>query len=91
MKLLRDIKLLLHFDINKTIIMSDKSAGAAFDSMLNSLLSEAAWGTFDKNIPKEARLPTHWILESRSPSSQPPNNEKDLVTYGKFTFVAITE
>ena len=37
--------LILHFDINKTIIISDPVSNINLDQMLNSLLSECIWGT----------------------------------------------
>lgn len=36
--------LLLHFDINKTILMSDAVKGAGQAAMVNMLISECAWG-----------------------------------------------
>ena len=40
-------KLVLHFDINKTIIMSDPVSNISIDHMLNSLLCESIWGIVD--------------------------------------------
>jgi len=36
--------LVLHFDINKTLVISDPASGQDFEGMLNSIISEAAWG-----------------------------------------------
>eukprot|EP01062_Namystynia_karyoxenos_P074517 TRINITY_DN71445_c0_g1_i1.p1 TRINITY_DN71445_c0_g1~~TRINITY_DN71445_c0_g1_i1.p1 ORF type:complete len:359 (+),score=127.36 TRINITY_DN71445_c0_g1_i1:36-1112(+) len=43
--------LVLHFDINKTIIMCDPVKGVDCDMMLNSLLSEVCWGKWDEVTP----------------------------------------
>ena len=40
-------RLVLHFDINKTIIMTDKAQGSDVDQMINILLSECAWGRLE--------------------------------------------
>jgi len=47
--------LVLHMDINKTIIMCDPVKHVGCDAMINALLSEACWGTWDERpIPCEA-------------------------------------
>lgn len=38
----------MHFDINKTIIISDPASGVTADQMLNSILSECIWGTLKR-------------------------------------------
>jgi hypothetical protein len=38
----------MHFDINKTIIISDPASGVTADQMLNSILSECIWGTLNR-------------------------------------------
>jgi hypothetical protein len=43
------VPLLLHFDINKTIIITDSALDLSIDQALNSLLSECIWGTLKKN------------------------------------------
>lgn len=48
MKINTKSHLILHFDINKTIIMSDPVANISIDKMLNSLLSECIYGTVSK-------------------------------------------
>ena len=45
--------LMLHFDINKTIIISDPVSNISTDQMLNSLLSECIWGTLKPRILQE--------------------------------------
>jgi hypothetical protein len=65
-------RLILHFDMNKTILMSDVGAGISVDEMLNSMLSECAWGVFDSTIPKEKRAVSDWKMVSTEPTSLPP-------------------
>lgn len=36
--------LILHFDVNKTILISDAAKGANQADMINMLISECAWG-----------------------------------------------
>jgi hypothetical protein len=36
--------LILHFDVNKTILISDAAKGANQSDMINMLISECAWG-----------------------------------------------
>ena len=40
-------RLILHFDINKTLLMSDKAQGANTDHIVNVLLSECVWGRLE--------------------------------------------
>jgi hypothetical protein len=51
-------RLVLHFDINKTIIMSDPVSNIGVDKMLNSLLSECTWGvpTQSQSLPHSQSL-----------------------------------
>ncbi|KAL6060369.1 GST N-terminal domain-containing protein [Balamuthia mandrillaris] len=39
--------LVLHFDINKTIVIADPVAGRTTEDMLNSIIAEVAWGKVD--------------------------------------------
>lgn len=43
----------LHFDINKTILISDRAAGKSEEGMMNSLLSECIWGRANKDAKGE--------------------------------------
>eukprot|EP00808_Paulinella_micropora_P013273 g20465.t1 len=58
-------KLLLHFDINKTIVISDSASGCTLPMMLNSLLSECVWG----RVNTQAKT---WEVLSKRPSPLPP-------------------
>ena len=73
-------KLVLHFDINKTIIMSDPVSNISIDHMLNSLLCESIWGVVDvgtHDTSDEAKKQNKWALDawkmcSTVPSPAPP-------------------
>ena len=80
-------KLILNFDINKTVIISDVGAGVSFDDMLNSLLSECVWGTIRTDTTKETRTAEDWILFSSVPTTSQPSIDNDiepLVTFGDY-------
>ena len=69
------MKLILHFDVNKTIIISDASCGISTKTMLKNLLTECIWGTLSQSAitkPKEERVLVDWILLSKEPTSLPP-------------------
>lgn len=53
----------MHFDINKTIIISDPASGVTADQMLNSILSECIWGTLERksNILQKKFSSNHLI------------------------------
>lgn len=74
--------LVLHFDINKTIIMSDIGAGRDIYGTLNSLLSECVWGVYDASIPVEKRVPSDWQICCESPCAHSP--VVGAVTFGAF-------
>ena len=40
-------RLVLHFDINKTVLMADRAQGASSACVINMLLSECAWGRLE--------------------------------------------
>ena len=67
--------LILHFDINKTILMSDAAKGAGQDDMVNMLLTECAWG-------RMAEGPS-WIPVGRLATDR-PENDPQLMTYRNF-------
>lgn len=74
--------LILHFDINKTLIMQDSASGSAVSTMLNSLLSEVVWGTIRPGTHKETRTVSDWSLFSNKPCTVSSNT--DLVTFNDF-------
>ena len=77
--------LVLHLDVNKTLIMTDKSSGKiTISSMVNSLLSEAVWGSITPGTVKESRTVEDWKLESSEPSATNPDPQGCWVTFGQF-------
>lgn len=56
-------RLILHFDINKTILMSDRAQDANTDHMVNVLLSECAWGRLE---PGPTWVPVGRLATDRS-------------------------
>eukprot|EP01080_Neovahlkampfia_damariscottae_P006115 gene6115-10122_t len=82
-------KLILHFDVNKTLIILDPAANKSVSDMINGILSQATYGKllkqpFQKNIPKDFDEDIFkWQLVSTEPTTIKPDNfEKDnLMTY----------
>ncbi|EIE23647.1 hypothetical protein COCSUDRAFT_66025 [Coccomyxa subellipsoidea C-169] len=68
-------RLILHFDINKTVLMSDKAQDASTDHMVNMLLSECAWGRLEPG-PK-------WVPVGRLATDR-PSNDPQLMTYRSY-------
>lgn len=64
-------RMCLHFDINKTIIMSDVVSGRTMTETLSSLLSECTWGLCE---PKELehRSATDWVACHPQPTNVSP-------------------
>ena len=59
-------RLVLHFDINKTILMTDRAQGANTAHMINVLLCECAWGRLE---PGPTWVPVGRLATDRWPSS----------------------
>mmetsp|Transcript_42831 Transcript_42831/g.70205 ORF Transcript_42831/g.70205 Transcript_42831/m.70205 type:complete len:381 (+) Transcript_42831:144-1286(+) len=74
---LQQRKLLLHFDINKTLIVSDVAGGVGTEQMINSLLSEVAWGKI--NADTQA-----WELLSEEPSVCAPDESTGWMTFNEY-------
>eukprot|EP01065_Artemidia_motanka_P011848 TRINITY_DN16465_c0_g1_i2.p2 TRINITY_DN16465_c0_g1~~TRINITY_DN16465_c0_g1_i2.p2 ORF type:complete len:357 (+),score=95.69 TRINITY_DN16465_c0_g1_i2:63-1073(+) len=68
--------LVLHFDINKTIIMCDPVKGVGCDRMVNSILSECCWGKWEEGGDK-LKAAASWKFEA-GPTSEP---QPGLTTY----------
>lgn len=76
-------RLILHLDVNKTLIMVDKLSGkTTLESMLDSLLSECVWGRIREGTVANTRTVEDWVMVSTEPSSTPP--AEGLVTYSEF-------
>lgn len=76
-------RLIIHFDINKTIIMSDLDKEG--DSMLNSMLSECIWGEMEASTPRENRTGKEWRVKSSEPTMISPDpGNPNVLTYGEY-------
>ena len=64
--------LILNFDINKTIILKDKSKNLDIESGVKSCMVDYAWGIFDESLKK-------WTLTENYLSHKKP--KPDLVNY----------
>lgn len=63
--------LCIHFDINKTMIMSDVVSGRSLDETLSSLLSECTWGLCEQK-PLEKRSCSDWVVCHPTPENEAP-------------------
>lgn len=70
------MKLILHFDINKTIIIADKTANKEEEDIINEILSQHIFG-FVKELETY-----EWIPISKEPTIYPP--KEDLISYNNF-------
>ncbi|KAG3203727.1 hypothetical protein PC128_g2448 [Phytophthora cactorum] len=71
----------LHFDLNRTVLMSDAAGGRTMENTVDYLLSECSWGYVNPNRPSE------WICVSGTSSIEPPaaeTNGHKLITYKQF-------
>ncbi|CAM9895321.1 unnamed protein product [Ascophyllum nodosum] len=85
--------LVLHFDVNKTIIMVDPSGGKTQSQVLNSILSEISWGHVELEKgepgwkwdggPPSLELPRPPLKEGHSDES-PPQRFRPPLTYSDF-------
>ena len=82
LSLLMTMNLILHYDINKTIIISDASTNRGLRASLHSLMSEVCWGRFPESIPKKDRRPSDWEPVVNAPDTVPPT--EDSVTFGTY-------
>lgn len=69
----------LHFDLNRTVLMSDAAGGRTMENTVNYLLSECTWGHAGADS---------WVCVSESSSIEPPASPVDvagpLITYKQF-------
>ncbi len=69
-------RICIHFDINKTIILSDASSDRGFLASVQSLLSECSWGFFRLDKTIDCRTIHDWIpFTSLSPCASPPQHD----------------
>lgn len=83
--------LVLHFDINKTVILLDPVSGQTAENILQSALSECTWG---RVVESEAGKKT-WELAHAEPSSEKPAaglvTYSDFLEYGLFKLMGVPE
>lgn len=80
-------RVILHFDINKTIIISDQASGVSTYDMINSLLTECVWGyIIDPSKSRESRGTSDWQMLDPIPSPKPPILEdiRKFLTLGDY-------
>ena len=78
-------RLLLHFDVNKTIIISDPAGGVTTQQMVNSIISENAWGRVTGGgSSDDDGAHERWELaaECTEPTPSPPDTCSDGVAGG---------
>lgn len=68
---------ILHFDLNRTILMSDTSGSRSIEDTVNYLLSECIWGYVDPTSTTP-----RWVCTSTTPSVVPPS--PNSMTYKQF-------
>ncbi|KAE8910178.1 hypothetical protein PF005_g18802 [Phytophthora fragariae] len=72
----------LHFDLNRTVLMSDAAGGRTMENTVDYLLSECTWGYVSPSSPSE------WVCVSDASSIEPPSsdikNVAKLITYKQF-------
>ena len=68
-------RLVLHFDVNKTVVMADGVQGAGTGHIVNMLLSECAWGRLEAGPA--------WVPVGRLAADRPANDPQ-LMTYRSF-------
>lgn len=68
----------LHFDIDKTLIVSDPVSGKDTPAMVNSIISEVVWGKVDPHTGE-------WTCISRHPSTVSPEpDDSSVMTFGEY-------
>lgn len=77
--------MVLHFDLNRTILMSDAAGGRSVEDVVNYLLTEVTWGTTKRMEDGEME----WVCASVQPSSTRPNEaqahgNEEWMTYKAF-------
>lgn len=81
MSVFKKVLLLIHCDINKTIIVSDASSDRGFMGSLNAILSECVFGSYPLDKPMNERQAEDWIPVSSSPESV---SKPGIVTFGTY-------
>eukprot|EP00051_Salpingoeca_urceolata_P009368 m.113951 g.113951 ORF g.113951 m.113951 type:complete len:361 (+) comp16274_c0_seq1:93-1175(+) len=69
----------LHFDINKTLIVSDPAAGVSLEDMVNAIISEFAWGTCNDD-KRSAENPAGWVCVDGEVHAEAPEGSAQGTT-----------
>jgi len=72
---------ILHFDINKTCIMSDRLAGKNEESVVNEILANTSWGLCEDDVWK---IRTEEEPTFRRPPNPAGPTEPKLVSYAEY-------
>eukprot|EP00743_Colponemidia_sp_Colp-15_P001690 GILK01001846.1.p1 GENE.GILK01001846.1~~GILK01001846.1.p1 ORF type:complete len:528 (-),score=117.44 GILK01001846.1:206-1747(-) len=68
-------RLVLHFDINKTLLMQDPAGNKTLDGMIDSIIASQAWGKVEDG---------EWMIQSDQLSTAAPDPEVPLITYSTY-------
>eukprot|EP01040_Poterioochromonas_malhamensis_P010600 gene10600-11541_t len=81
-------QLIIHFDLNGTILLKDSSLGHTLRSAINALLAEVTWGFISeeglKRTKEERRVPDFIFLKDFGPSSSPP--DASCISFGTYLY-----
>lgn len=72
-------KIILHFDINKTIIIEDKAGNKTIEACCNQILMKTLWGKINET---KKNLLERWEWVSEEPTITPPSS--NLICYDQF-------
>jgi hypothetical protein len=82
--------LLLHVDVNKTILLADSASMKGVEDSIREAVAELFWGYLVKR-EDGARV---WEWTNTAPSSEPPkiaNSEGDIQTYSQYAKESVTD
>lgn len=74
-------KIILHFDINKTVIVIDPAGGKSVGDVVSGIVADTAWGTVRYDTSNNIEIPS-WVPFSKECTVVPP--QSNLLSYGNF-------
>eukprot|EP00929_Paragymnodinium_shiwhaense_P016115 TRINITY_DN124306_c0_g1_i1.p1 TRINITY_DN124306_c0_g1~~TRINITY_DN124306_c0_g1_i1.p1 ORF type:complete len:628 (+),score=119.38 TRINITY_DN124306_c0_g1_i1:66-1949(+) len=74
--------LVLHFDVNQTVLMIDSITKSSSGDMLNEVIANASWGRLSEETGSDGTKQMRWELMTSEPTLQAPST--DLKTYTQF-------
>ncbi|KAL0482031.1 hypothetical protein AKO1_013286 [Acrasis kona] len=83
-------RLVLHFDINKTLIMSDSAGGKGMEDLVNQIIMQNIWGYVNMeklnktNKTDRINLYNCWVCVSTEPTIEPPLHNETLYNLDDF-------